>query len=59
MAEFGVTSGQGNSYLPSTVPSWPVATVVMWTIPRLLPDISSIAMFFQIVVEFGSPNHVV
>lgn len=28
MAEYGLTSGQGNSNLPSLVPSWPVATAV-------------------------------
>ena len=32
--------------------------LVMWTIPRLLPDMSSIAMSFQTVVESVSPNHV-
>jgi len=31
----------------------------MWTIARLLPDISSMAMFFQRVVESLSPSQVV
>jgi len=59
MAEYGLTRGQGNEKDPSTVPSWPVATVVRWTIPRLLPVMSSMAMFFQTVVELESPTQVV
>ena len=31
----------------------------MWTIARLLPDMSPIGMFFRMVVEFVFPNHVV
>jgi len=54
-----VTAGQGYWKLPSLIPSWPVATVVTCTMSLLLPDISSIAMFFQTVDELVSPCQVV
>jgi hypothetical protein len=59
MAEFGVTWGQVNWNDPDVVPSWPVATVVRWIMSRLSPVMSSMAMFFQAVVELESPDQVV
>jgi len=59
MAEYGETSGQVYWKLPSLVPSWSVATVVTCTISKLLPDISSIAISFQAVVESVSPCQVI
>jgi len=59
MAEFGVTCGQVYWNDPETVPSWPVATVVTWIMLKLSPVMSSMAMFFQTVVELESPDQVV
>jgi len=54
-----VTWGQVYWNDPDVVPSWPVVTVVRWIMLRLSPVMSSMAMFFQAVVELVSPDQVV